>query len=561
MPPGPTSRATDPAPAASTRRRIRRPTLGQLAIVLLLLGLAWRVLLYALGFPIWGDEAFVAVDFAVRDYREMIQPSLYGQIVPIAFMWAELAISRVLGLSEWALRLLPSLAGVAALLLVWRFARHVLPRQAAFVALGIFASSYYVVRHGAEVKPYIIDLLVSLALTILAWGVCQRPQALQRWLTLVLFAGVAVWCSYPVAFVGGAAGLLLTWLVWRERFRAGVVAGWLAFGVVLCGSFLLMYLTIGRPHAEFAARLTQTWAKTFPPLTKLWAIPVWLYLMHTGLMFAYPHGGTAPGSIITFLCVLLGAVRLARTRPALLLLLLGPLPLALIAAAGHAYPYGGSARTMLYMAPAFCLLAGLGLLTALEYLAPRVVALVARLHARRRRRTEVREVPRRQCIRGALFVTMLVLAAIPVCAMIGDVLWPYQSLATLRSREAVRALAEKAAPGDRWVVFNAREEVPYAPFLGDWRGVGGQFVFDVLRFAPVPLTWSPPPETIQCDPGQRVWLLVYRAAGRKVDFPADQLAAYVATIAEHLGQPRHESHSVKSERGKNEAIEAFCFRR
>ena len=542
-------------PAANTRHGLRAPSIKQLTLSLLLLGLVWRVLLYVLGFPIWGDEAFVAVDFVVRGYREMVQPSLYGQIVPVVFMWAELAVSRALGFSEWALHWLPTLAGIAALLLFWRFAQQVLPRRPAFLAVGIFAASYYIVRHGAEVKPYITDLLVSLGLTMLAWAVHQRPNSVRHWIALILFGGTAVWCSYPAAFVGGSVGLLLTWLLWRGRFRAGVLAGWLAFGVVLCGSFLAMFLTIGKPHAEFAARLTDTWAVTFPPLTRPWQLPFWLYAMHTGLMLAYPHGGTAPGSVVTFLCVLIGAVRLARRQPALLLLLLGPLPLAFIAAAAHAYPYGGSARVTLYMAPAFCLLAGLGLFAGLEFLVPRAVALV--------RRKSARPVTRGECVRGALLLAAASLALIPICTMTGELLWPYQSLASYRSREAVRSVAQQTSPGDRWVIFNAQEKVPYAPYLGDWRGVGGQFVFDVLRFAPVPITWAPPPETIQAAPGKRVWLLVYRAENEKkgVDFPDEQLAAYVATVAERLGPPGHESYVVKDERGKLETVDAYRFGR
>jgi hypothetical protein len=540
------------ATAVNTRRRPTWPSVAQLTLALLLLGLAWRVLLYALGFPIWGDEAFVAVDFVVRDYRDMIQPSVYGQIVPIVFLWAELAISRVLGLSEWSLHLLPTLAGIAALLLFWRFARRTLPRRPALLAIGIFAASFYIVRHGAEVKPYITDLLVSLGFTMLAWAVYERPRSAWRWIALNLFAGAAVWCSYPAAFVGGAAGLLLTWLVWRKRFRPGILAGWLVFGVVLCGSFLAMYVTVGRAHAEFAARLTTTWAAAFPPLTEPWKLPLWLCMVHTGLMFAYPHGGTAPGSIVTFLCVVVGAVRLARTRPALLFLLLGPLPLAFMAAAGHAYPYGESARTMLYMAPALCLLAGLGLFVAVEFLVPRGVALVSR-----------RPAHRAAAIRRVLVGVTAALALMMIGIMIGQVLWPYQSLPSFNSREAVRAAARQTAPGDRWVVFNADKRVSYAPFLGDWRGVGGQFVFDALRFAPSSVAWAPPPETIDRAPGGRVWLLAYQAEStskrKPLDFPHEQLDAYVAVLAERLGPPQHASYPIKNERGKVETLEVYRF--
>jgi hypothetical protein len=323
------------------------------------------------------------------------------------------------------------------------------------------------------------------------------------------------------------------------------------YGAALCGSFIAMYVLIGRPHAEFAARLTDTWAQTFPPLAQPLKLPLWFFAMHTGLMFAYPHGGTAPGSIVTFLCVLIGAVRLARTRPALVFLLLGPLPLAFIAAAIHAYPYGGSARTMLYMAPAFCLLAGHGLYVSCAYLIPRGVARV--------RRIRPPLIAQRRYARGLLVVITIALVATCAGAMVGDTLRPYQSRASLKSREAVRMIARQTAGADRWIIFNAQERVSYAPYLGDWRGVGGQFVFDVLRFAPVPVAWAPRPETVERLPGGRIWLIVYQADQRKVAFPHEQLADYVSALRARLGPLEHESFGVKNEPGKVESIEVYRF--
>lgn len=518
------------------------------------LGLLWRTIHYALGMPIWGDEAFVAVDFVVRDYREMIEPSVYGQIVPLLFMWAELAISRVLGLSERALHLLPYVAGVVALLLFCRFAGHVLPRRAALLAIAIFAASFYVVRHSAEVKPYETDLLVALGMTMLAWSVFEQPRLAARWIALLVLAAVSPWCSYPVAFIGGSVGVLLTWLLVRERGRAGVLAGWLAFGLVFAASYGWMYWVYGRPHAQFASHLTEItmWRKTFPPLAQPWKLPLWFVYIHTDLMFAYPHGGKAPGSVGTFLLFLVGAVRLWRRRPALVVLLLTPWPLTFVAAALHAYPYGGSARTSLYMAPAICLLTGLGAWVALHFLTRRVVRVM-------RARGGIWTRPWPFHLRNGVYAATAALALFVVGAVIADVIQPYKSLSIYKSREAVRAVARQTAPGDRWVIFNADRQVPYAPYMGDWHGVGGQFVFDALRFAPPQIDWAPPPESVSAPPGGRVWLLAYRAVHPKVDFSDEQLEAYVQALSARLGPPQRTEHGVKSEASKQESLIVYRF--
>ena len=78
-------------------------------------------------------------------------------------------------------------------------------------------------------------------------------------------------------------------------------------------------------------------------------------------MFAYPEGGARRRSAVTFLCFAAAVVVLwRRGRGTVAALCLAPFGLALVAAAIHRYPYGVSARTTQYAAPAICLLTGLG---------------------------------------------------------------------------------------------------------------------------------------------------------------------------------------------------------
>lgn len=524
--------ATAPAALRAAARRLDRLfTLRNATVLMLLAGLLWRLVRFAMGFPIWGDEAFVAVNLVTRDYRGMLQPLDYGQIVPLLFMWGELFFARLLGLSDWALRLFPTIASLLALLLFARFATRVLQPGAALLAVGFLAAATYPVRHGAEVKPYAQDLLISLIYTMLAWRVCRAPACRAAWAGLLLTAAVGVWWSLPSVFVGGSVGLLLTWLLIR-RFSPAMLTGWALFGALLVANFITNYWLYAGPHLKAAAGLVEIemWEKTFPPLDQPWKLPLWLISMHTGNMLAYPLGGDRGGSTATLLLVILGGVRLWQTNRALLALLLMPLALTFVAAALHKYPYGGSARTSLYMAPAFCLLGGLGL------------RMVVYLLWRTFRPT----IPER---RAGLIVCGLVLAGICVGGAIADVLRPYKDKPVLRSRQAVDAVVRDTRPGDAWVVFYTRDRVEHAPSLQDSRGTGGQFVFDILRFAPVPLSWAPPADRVNpSQPGGRVWLLAYR--GVRLDFPEEQFAAYRDAIAARLGPPEVRQYEIK--RRKNE---------
>src|SRR6266852_7392220 len=116
------------------------------ATTLVALGVLWRTVRYLCQFPIWGDEAFVCLNFLDRGYRELIEPLRFDQVAPLLFLWGEATIYRLLGSTELALRLLPFLAGLGSLVLFWRLAWSALPSRAALLATGILAIAYYPVR-------------------------------------------------------------------------------------------------------------------------------------------------------------------------------------------------------------------------------------------------------------------------------------------------------------------------------------------------------------------------------------------------------------------------------
>jgi Dolichyl-phosphate-mannose-protein mannosyltransferase len=522
-----------------------RPRVRSLIALAVVIGIVWRCVRYGLGFPVWGDEAFVAISLMTRGYASMIPPLEYGQIVPVGFMWVELAARQALGTSEWALRLVPFLAGVAALLLFVRFARSATTPRAALLAICILALAYYPIRHAAEIKPYATDLLISLGLSMLAWRVLRSERDARAWAGLIVLSGVCAWLSYPSIFVCAGIGAALCVRLTQRR-SAAMLAGLAAFTVASLGGFASMYLTYGRAHAEFAARLVEIdmWSATFPPAHPLKFV-YWFFAMHTGNMLAYPAGGQAPASVATFLLVILGGLRLWRRDRVLLTLLLAPLAATFAAAALQKYPYGGSARTSLYMAPAFCLLAGIGA----EWL-------IARLTQQRKQLVGHPRLPidvgRRAVTRFLAIGMCLAIASVGIAR---DVVSPFKNPPVYVSHRAILEQSRAARPGERWIIFNATTPAAHAPYLGDWRGVGGQFVFDALRYGPPGMLWSPPPEFLAAEARRPLTLLAYRYTGKKATFPESQYAAYVAELERIAGPGDVSTVLVKKDEDQHEEIE------
>ncbi|GAC1469847.1 MAG: hypothetical protein NVSMB9_14200 [Isosphaeraceae bacterium] len=328
------------------------------------LGVGLRVVRYLLNFPLWCDESMLAANFVDRGFADMLRPLEHRQVSPLLFRMIELMAVRGLGFSELSLRFFPFLCGVASVPLFRHLGGRVLGGVPLLLAVATFAVSGWPLRYAAEVKPYASDLFVALTFLTLAVEWCRKPER-GGWLwVLAAFGPLAVALSFPAIFVAGGVGLALAPLVWRSA-RWDVRIAYVIFGLGVLTTFVLL-LGFYRTAPQDQAYFYHDWARAFPPLDSAWALLVWFFAMNTGFMFAYPEGGANGASSLTFLCFVVAAVVLWRRRRRTVLgIFLWPFGLALIAAAVRRYPYGLSARTMQYTAPAICLLGGLGAATLL----------------------------------------------------------------------------------------------------------------------------------------------------------------------------------------------------
>ena len=340
-----------------------------------ILGSILRIVVYSLDFPLWWDEAFVAANLLRRDYAGLLRPLDYGQVCPLFFLWAELTIVRILGFSEWSLRLFPLLCSLASLVLFRSAAIRLLGPRAAFLAVAIFAVSVHPIRHAADVKPYATDLLVALILQALALRWWRHPDRADRLWALVAFVPIALLSSHPAVFVAGGLGLAIVRPVRTTRLRS-VRLAFAAYGTVLSAAYATIYVLFTRSQAASASGgMKEMWANSFPPLDSLSGLVRWLLVAHGGDMMAYPCGGEGGGSSLSLLACLVGAVVLCREgRTTVVSILLAPLGVAMAAASLRLYPYGGpaphgsAARIMQYAAPGFCLLIGAGAASGLSWI-------------------------------------------------------------------------------------------------------------------------------------------------------------------------------------------------
>ena len=503
------------------------------------LGILLRVCRYLLRFPLWGDESALAANFLDRGYVELLRPLDFQQVSPPLFVWIELTAVKLFGFNEYSLRLFPFLCGLASVVLFRHAAARLLRGVSLLLAVAIFCVAYYPLRHSAEVKQYASDLLVALGLLALAIEWCRTPARIAWLWALAAVVPFSLALSHPAAFVAGGVSIALVPLVWRS----GSQRAWIAFAtynVAMLSAFALVFFISTAPQIAASTEegiMKVYWAETFPPVSRPIQFLVWLGAVHTGQMFAYPLGGADHGSgALTFVCCVVGVVFLVRQRHGVLLrLCLAPFAVTFVAAAIQRYPYGGFARTSQYLAPAICLLAGLG---------------TARLIARIRSDSMQRR---------ALATCTVLLAMFAAGQMIRDLTHPYRTEHDQRVREFARWFwSDKAIDAE---LVCARTDLKQGFFKETylWRGIA-QYFCNQRIYSPHHRHGGGPRDWEAVSTGRPVRCVVFSRPGLSRD--AEAFSGWLADMQsrfEWVGYEKNDFHKPHDHGPDIERIEVFEF--
>ena len=372
-------------PSATVRSLGRRPlsgfaarrlALGRMLLALLAVGVIWRVARFAAGASLWGDEAFLAVTLLTRDFAGLLRPLDYHQLAPVGFLWAELAVVRLLGPFGVVAPADPVPGGPGVARAV-RPVREPDGRPPVGPDRGRDLRGVVLPGPARDGGQALCDRPPRRAGRDPAWpgragstaGRSAGGRAWRRrWRS-------GVWFSYPLVFVAAGVGLVLGWGVigdrdgrwaprsWRDspdafenpgsgvtpRDRRSLV-GLGMFGLVTAASWVVSYLAV-RPAAIAGLAVlsrAEDLAGGVPAAGRGPGSPArpGSSTSTPGTCWRTPTAGTTSGAWAT--AILGGRGSLVITPcggPALLALLLGPLVPTLVASSLHRYPYGTSART------------------------------------------------------------------------------------------------------------------------------------------------------------------------------------------------------------------------
>lgn len=343
---------------------------------LILLGVVLRLRPYFAGRSLWLDEAMLALNIVQRDFGGLLKTLDYNQGGPVGFLLLEKLTITLLGNNELTLRLIPLLAGCAALLLFALLLRQMLGKPGTFIAVALFAVSAPLIYYSSEVKQYSSDVFITLLLLWLAVknlfttenaesteknkGKASLFSLLSTFsvrsvanFSLLVTGAIAIWCSHPALFVltGIGGTFLLQALVQKDREQLKTTLLMLA---LWAASFAALYFVSLRGLVANTF-LLDYWREYFMPLPPwnnwMWFPETWRAIIEfpVGLTVWWPF----PAALM-----LLGLISLLRHRLPFGLLLALTLLATLAASALGKYPFVG--RLILFSAPLFIALLAAG---------------------------------------------------------------------------------------------------------------------------------------------------------------------------------------------------------
>ncbi len=350
-------RAENEPPASSSRLASRSMSReSRWAWSAILVGVVVRVWQYGLNRSLWVDEACLALNLIHRQYAELLRPLDYHQGAPLGFLFVERFLVLHWGPSEYTLRFLPLLAGIASLFMFYGVARRVVSPAAVAIATGLFAIAPPLIYYSSELKQYSCDVAVALLLYLVALSAPPAAWNNLRIASLAVIGAVVIWFSHPSVFVLASIATVFTVMLvaegnWKQLARFTV-----AYGLVLGSMATAYFVSLRNLVAD--NYLLNYWADNFMPLPPKSVTDLkWFYDIFFEF-FRSPVGFSFAG--LAGLAFIVGGYHLytgARDRQKFWLLLL-PWVFALLASSLHRYPFGG--RLTLFLVPSAILLIAAG---------------------------------------------------------------------------------------------------------------------------------------------------------------------------------------------------------
>ncbi|MFI5845253.1 hypothetical protein ACIA8K_36675 [Catenuloplanes sp. NPDC051500] len=408
------------------------------ALLVVILGSAARVVRWFSDRPLWLDEQMIAINLRDRGFAGLAADLSHDQSAPIGWLWAQRAVLLTLGDGGRMLRLIPLLFGIGTLVLAYYAGRRLLGPAGTLTLVTLLAVNGSLIRYSTEVKQYSADAFTVLLLLTLALLGTRRA-----WVWWVAAAAAGLFSTAAIMVTPGLALVLLVVSI-RSAGWAGALRQHAA-GVLLWVAALVAHYLLALRYALGDDTLAALNARLGFPPAGLRGTAMWL-IERPVTLAGDPIGVPPVLAVVIWIVALAGVVAVTflprgdSTGPGWMsgprwvrgLLLAAPVVTAFAAAVAHAVPLYG--RFAVQLLPPLFIAVGIA------------ADLVAGTLAAARREPGRRPARTVAAAAGALgFVALAVLGVAPAAATAAEPA-PYTN--GFDDRAAVEAIVAAHRPGD-----------------------------------------------------------------------------------------------------------------
>ena len=322
-------------------------------------GIALRLVHFLHGTSLSVDESLLTLNVLDRSYAGLLEPLDGNQGAPVGFLMLLKWVTDVLGNSEYALRLVALVSGIASLLLFRSLAARYLAPIGATIALALFAVAGNLIFYSAQVKQYSGDVMFVVILYLIADHVRTQRPAWWRMPLYGLIGAAAIGFSHPAVFVLAGLAISQLWftMIRGERRRFDTIIAFAIWGIAFAA---LYWLSLRKLSSQ--EWLLNWWDDEFMPLPPTSMDDVRWMVTAFFQMFTKMLGFSLQG--IGALTVLVGVLSMFSSDRQRLANLVLPILIALGASGLQLYPF--CCRLILFTAPALLLLMARGAVSVLS---------------------------------------------------------------------------------------------------------------------------------------------------------------------------------------------------
>jgi len=158
-----------------------------------LLGVVLRFKAYFSSYPLWMDEASLAINILNKDIFEFFAPLEHHQSAPFLFLFCTKALTLFFDTSENVLRIIPFLASLGAIPLFYFLSKKFLNNKISILISNLlFVINYQLIYFACEFKQYSLDVFCCLALFLMFLKVDLEKISNLKIILLSLFSLLAV---------------------------------------------------------------------------------------------------------------------------------------------------------------------------------------------------------------------------------------------------------------------------------------------------------------------------------------------------------------------------------